>query len=88
MMTESAVMSRVEALFRDLLDDDEIVLTTATTARDVEDWDSVTHLELMVAIERDFAIRFTTGEIAGFDDVGALVRGILRHTPPDRESQA
>jgi acyl carrier protein len=67
-----AVWTRLTGIFRDLFDDDSIELTPATTADDIEDWDSVTHIELLVEIERAFGIRFNTGEVAGLENVGEM----------------
>jgi acyl carrier protein len=67
-----ALWTRLTGIFRDLFDDDSIELTPATTADDIEDWDSVTHIELLVEIERAFGIRFNTGEVAGLENVGEM----------------
>lgn len=67
-----AVWTRLTGIFRDLFDDDSIEPTPATTADDIEGWDSVTHIELLVEIERAFEIRFNTGEVAGLENVGEM----------------
>ena len=63
-------------LFRDVLDDDELVLTEDTTADTVEGWDSVKHVELMVAVEQEFDIHLQTSELAELKNVGDLMRVI------------
>ena len=55
---------------------DELSITEATTARDVKQWDSLSHIRLMVAIERAFKIRFTNAEIESLKDVGDLISSI------------
>ena len=77
-MTYEEVLSRVNEIFIDVLEDDDIRLNHETTASDVEDWDSLTHIELVVAIEKDFKIKFTAGEIQGFANVGEMCESIAR----------
>jgi acyl carrier protein len=64
--------SRLERVFRDVLDDDGLVLRPEMTAGDVENWDSISHIDLIVAIEREFRVRFTTAEVGGMKNVGEL----------------
>jgi len=63
---------RMQVVFRDLFDDDTLKLRPDMTAADVEAWDSLTHINLIVDIEREFKVRFTTGEITGLKTVGDL----------------
>jgi acyl carrier protein len=65
-------------VFRDVFDDPTIVVTDATTAKDVEAWDSLNHVNLVVAVERAFGIRLTMKEVTGLPNVGALVQLIER----------
>jgi len=60
----------------DVLDLDELNLTETTTAKDVEGWDSLSHLRLIVAVEQDFGLKFTTGEIERFKNIGDMVSTI------------
>jgi acyl carrier protein len=69
----SAHLSRLEEIFRDLFDDDSIVLTDETSAKDVAGWDSLKNVKLMVKIERAFKIRFATGEVAMLNNVRELL---------------
>jgi len=71
------VLTQVTNVFRDVLDIDEIELKYETTANDVEDWDSLTHIQLIVAIEKHFNIRFNSGEIQSFKNVGEMCDKIL-----------
>jgi len=77
-MTPEQVLKEVNDVFIDVFDEDDIVLNTSTTAKDVDGWDSLTHIQLVVAIEKHFKIRFTAGEIQGFKDVGEMCQGIVK----------
>lgn len=72
-MEREQIMAEVEEIFRDTLDNEEIRLTDATTADDVEEWDSLTHIQLIVAIEKHFKIKFTSMEILSWQNVGQMI---------------
>lgn len=74
----SDTLGRLTEVFREVFEEDDLVITRATTARDVPGWDSVMHVNLMIATERAFKLRFRSGEIAGLKDVGQLVDLIER----------
>jgi acyl carrier protein len=63
-------------IFREVFDEDTVVATPALTAGDVANWDSLSHVRLMVAIEERFGIRFTSAEISGFKNVGDMAASI------------
>lgn len=75
-MTPESVLQQVKEVFVDVLDEEDIELTAATTAADVEGWDSLTHIQLVSAIEKRFKIRFTAAEIQGFKNVGEMCQSI------------
>lgn len=72
-MQNEALLEQIQEIFRDVLDDEEIVLTEASTAEDVEGWDSLTHIQLIVTIEKHYKIKFTSREILSWKNVGELV---------------
>lgn len=72
------VWSRLQRVFVEFFDDD-IQLSEETVASDVEGWDSLANVELMVEIEREFGLRFRTGELAELESVGALLRLVEQH---------
>ena len=72
-MDRSEILAKVEEIFREELELDDLVLTDETTAEDVEGWDSLTHIQLIVAIEKQFKIKFTSKEILSWKNVGELV---------------
>jgi acyl carrier protein len=72
------IYARLTEIFRDVFDDDDIVLTPNTTAADIQDWDSFNHINLIVAIETRFGIKFQTAEIESLKNVGDMVAVIER----------
>jgi len=71
------IWNDLTAVFRDVLDDDTLTLAETTTANDVAGWDSLTHVLIVVAVEKKFRVKFTAGEIQKLQNVGefaALVR--------------
>lgn len=73
---DGSVLDRIADVLRDVFDDDDIRVQTTTTAADVDGWDSVTNVEVMVALERAFGVRFKTAELAGFENLGDLARTV------------
>jgi acyl carrier protein len=68
-----ATLGRVTDVFRDLFNDDELVVSRSTTAKDIVDWDSVMHVSLIIQIEKAFGVRFSSTEVANLEDVGELI---------------
>ncbi len=62
-MNKNEILSKLSEIFREELDNEEITLTEETTANDVEEWDSLSHIQLIVAVEKAFGIRFISSEI-------------------------
>ena len=69
----SHTIETVQTIFRSVLDNDEIVLNGETTANDIEEWDSLSHIQLIIAIEKHFAIKFTSKEIVTWKNVGEMI---------------
>ena len=76
-MDNKEILNQVQEIFHDQLDDESIVLTSETTSEDVDDWDSLTHIMLVVAIEKHFKIKFTSKEILSWKNVGEMINCIL-----------
>ncbi len=73
MSAKDDVSTRMNEVFQDVFDDPGIEIRDDMTAADVENWDSLTHVNLIVALEKTFGIRFTTGEAgASLKNVGEL----------------
>lgn len=75
-------LERMQTVFRDIFDDDGLVLRTDMTAADVESWDSLTHINLIVAIEREFHVKFTTAEVTSLKNVGDLAALVEKKRAP------
>jgi acyl carrier protein len=71
-MSSDEILETVTQLFREVLDVPDLVLRRETTAKDVEEWDSLTHVQLMVAVEKRFKVRFSAKQIQGFKNVGDM----------------
>lgn len=78
-MDNKEILHKVEEVFRDVLDNEEITLAETTTANDIEEWDSLTHVELVRAVEKAFGIRFTSAEILSWKNVGEMVESVARY---------
>ena len=79
-MTQQEIYPRLTKIMRDILDDDNLVATPELTANDVEGWDSVNHITLVVAIEEAFHIKFKSAELEKMKNVGQLVDQIEKKT--------
>ena len=72
-MTRKEVFNGVQDIFRDIFDEDDMVIEDKTNSDDVEEWDSLNHINLLCAIEIEFKIKFALGELMTLKDVGAIV---------------
>ncbi len=73
-----AMIERLTPVFRDVFDDDAVVITPATSADDIQGWDSLAHIRLVTSIERVLDVRFTAAEVAALENVGDLITLIFR----------
>ena len=79
-MELNLIYDKLNKIFRDLFDDNSIVLTPNTTANDIEDWDSLEHITLIATVERTFKMKFKMGEISSMKNVGQMARIIQERT--------
>ena len=73
---DANTIAQVNDIFIDVLDNDDIKLTPETSAKDIDEWDSLNHIQLIVAIEKHFKIRFNSSEINGWKNVGEMCDAI------------
>lgn len=76
-MSREEVYEQLNEVFRDVFDDEDITVNDATTADDIEDWDSLEHINLIVAVEKRYNIKFNMGEVNKFKNVGEMADAIL-----------
>ncbi len=76
-MTREEVFERLNEIFRDVFDDESITVEEETTADDIDDWDSLEHINLVNAIEDGFDMKFDMGQIVTMKNVGEMVNIIL-----------
>ena len=71
------VFERVTDIFRDVFDDDELVISDSTNSEDIEDWDSLEHIQLIVGMEKEFKVKFDIKTVNSLENVGQMVDLIL-----------
>ena len=76
-MTREEAYERLTKVFRDVFDDEDIVLCDETTSDDIEDWDSFEHINLVVAVEDQFSFKIPMGKVITMKNVGEMVDIIL-----------
>ena len=76
-MTREEVFEKINEVFRDVFEDDDITVNDETTAADIEDWDSLEHINLVNAIEQEFGIKFNMGQIVSMKNVGEMADIIM-----------
>lgn len=71
-MTRSEIFVTLNEIFRDVFDDDSIIVDETTTAADIDDWDSLTHINLLASVEDEFGIRFQMKDVVSMKNVGEM----------------
>jgi acyl carrier protein len=74
---EAQIYVQLEPIFHDVFDDEALKLTPGLTAKEVDGWDSLTHIRLMLSIEKAFKVKFSTSEYGSLKNVGDLV-GLIK----------
>jgi acyl carrier protein len=79
-MTREEVFNGAQDIFRDIFDEDNLIINNTTSSDEIEDWDSLNHINLVSAIEKEFKIKFAFGELVTMKDVGTMIDIILIKT--------
>ena len=72
-MNREIIFHNVQDIFRDVFDEDTLIISDKTSSDDIEEWDSLNHLNLVSAIEKEFNINFSLTELISLKDVGAMI---------------
>lgn len=72
-MTREAIFETLNEVFQDVFDDESITVNDATTSDDIEDWDSLEHINLIAAVEQEFGMKFSMGQVVTMKNVGEMV---------------
>jgi acyl carrier protein len=77
-MTQAEIHEKLAGVFRDVFNNPALDISDTTTASDIEEWDSINHVTLVVAVEKEFGVSFTTRDVRRLENVGDLVQLIAR----------
>ncbi len=77
-MSREEVFEKLNGVFQDVFDDDTITVTDTTTADDIEEWDSLEHINLLAAVEQEFGMKFNMGQIVSMKNVGEMADIIMQ----------
>ncbi|MET0408532.1 MAG: acyl carrier protein [Hyphomicrobium sp.] len=80
-MSTDEIYEKLTQIFHDVFDDDSIALKPELTAADVEEWDSLNHIRLVLAVEKEFGVKFSAAHVASLKNVGDLVKLIQERAP-------
>lgn len=69
-MTKEQIYEKLNEVFRDVFDDESICVNGTTTSNDIEDWDSLEHINLIAAVEQEFGVKFNMGQVVSMKNVG------------------
>ena len=77
-MSREEIMEKVTEIFRDVFDDEELDILDSTNSDDIEDWDSLEHISLIVSMEKEFNMKFDIKEVNKIENVGEMIDLIMR----------
>lgn len=70
------IMNKMQEIFRDVFDDESLVITEATNAEDIDEWDSLTHITILQSVQDEFGVEFSITEIDNMKNVGDMIKAI------------
>ena len=77
-MNKELILEKVNQIFRKVFDEEHIVINYSSSAMDIEEWDSLNNIQIIIAVEKEFKIRFQSSEIRGWNNVGEMCDAILK----------
>jgi acyl carrier protein len=80
MHTKEALTQRLNEVFQDVFDDDAIRIFPEMTARDIDEWDSLKHITLVLAVEKAFSVRLKAAEVGSLENVGQMIDLLQKRT--------
>ena len=75
-MNRIQILKEINKIFIDIIEDKDVVISESTTAEDIDEWDSLTHIQVVIEIEKKFNKKFTSAEILSWKSVGDMINGI------------
>ena len=75
-MNKNEILKKVNNVFIDVMDNKDVILEESTTNNDIDEWDSLSHILIVVAIEKEFEIRFNSDDIKNWNNVGAMLDSV------------
>lgn len=72
-MTQTEILNRLQPIFHDVLDDDSLVITPESNANNTPNWDSLSHINLVMSVQSEFKVKFALGELQDLKNVGDLI---------------
>ena len=72
-MSRDEIMQKVTEIFRDVFDDENLIILDSTNSDDIEDWDSLEHISLIISMEKEFNMKFDIKEVNKLENVGQMV---------------
>jgi acyl carrier protein len=80
-MQYDEVKARLNRVFQDVFDDESIQIDDVMTADDIDEWDSLSHITLILGVEREFRVKFTAAEVGSLANVGAMIKLLMDRAP-------
>lgn len=77
-MSRDLILEKINQIFKKVFDDDQIIVNFSSSAMDIDEWDSLNNIQIIIAVEKEFKIRFQSSEIRGWNNVGEMCDAILK----------
>ena len=77
-MSKELILEKINQIFKKVFDDEQITVGYSSSAMDIDEWDSLNNIQIIIAVEKEFKIRFQSSEIRGWNNVGEMCDAILK----------